>query len=300
MDAEPEIVETVPESDAESVEAIFATRFPTEESQETTPETEDAPEDDPELDDDGEPEVPEPAPTEPERYTFRGQELTAEQVEALLALDNQLKSDPKFVEHVGTYFNPPAPPTTPQASGPPTDPELDEYLANPAFKKLYDINRAAMEEIERLKADQSTVTQDLAARRRQENEGYVNAAVATFKDQFSVSPDELTKVRDAAAKMELVPVLMRGIDPITGQQFAPDPVSCIRRAMEIAYWQIPELRDREIQKQIEAKAKTTTRRKTSSALSGSGGSAPRQTAPPKNEAERRQAMIAEISQRVSG
>lgn len=230
-----------------------------------------------------------PSSQDGELIEFRGKKLTPEQVETLLALDEQLRTDPKFVEHVGKYWeqetNPPAP--TPSTPTTPVIPE--EYLQNPAFKTLYDLVEQQKQELERLRGGYSTIEQEIAARRRAENEAYVNTATQQFRSQYdSLTEEEFKNLRELAGKMEVLPAFMKqGMDPVTA----------ITKTLEYAYWSIPEFRDREIQKQAAATTQTQTRRKKATALSGSGGSASRQPAPPKNETERRQAMIAEIAGR---
>lgn len=89
---------------------------------------------------------------------------------------------------------------------------------------------------------------------------------------------------------------MNGIDPRTGLPVTnPNPIEAVTVAMEMAMWALPEFRTKAIKDEVKTARSDRVRKGKLTAISGNSGSASRSTPAPKNEAERRAAMIAEVA-----
>jgi hypothetical protein len=234
-----------------------------------------------------------------------------ERLKKLAAFDKELASDPALVEYLRNYNSsqnqnqaqePPTPVTLP--------PDID--LDDPTVAYLYQLQlqnqslineyRSRLDEVSRFVQHN---TNEIQVRRQMEVEALVRRGSESFKQQHNLTDEELSRVKDVAGKLQVVNVLSTGFDPITGAQVSTDPLTILDRALEIAYWQIPELRNRQISSVIEETVQTKKasdkRKKKLAAISGSSGSAPRSdSSAPKTEAERRQRMIAEVASAMTG
>lgn len=226
-----------------------------------------------------------------------GLRIDREQAQVYAEFERFLLENPQVAEAISNAVNAqraPAAPTaeqTPQSPAPSAPPEgLD--LDDPAVRILW-------EELQ----SQRAATQQVLARHEQQlnnqnqatTESLINRASLEFQKAHSLSNDEMTKVKDAAGRLQVLPSLMQPLDPFTGQPRRVDPMQAIEKAFDIAYWQMPELRDREMQR-VTKQAREDRKRKTKlSALGGSSGSTPRSVNVPNDPKARREAMIAEIA-----
>lgn len=225
-------------------------------------------------------------------------EISAEDAEQLVQLQELLSSDPNFQQHLYRYFAPPA--TEPVATEPattPADPATPpwqvpaEYLDNPAFKALYDINAQQWELINNLKSSLGTIAEQNAAVQRKELEATANNVASSFASDFKLSDTELADLRTRAAKLNVVPNF------INEGASAQD---AFRQALELAYWSTPEYRSRDLADHIEAASEAKKKKARAASISGSAGSAPRTAPKPKTEQEKRAAMIDELAGKWSG
>jgi hypothetical protein len=119
----------------------------------------------------------------------------------------------------------------------------------------------------------------------------------SFAQQHSLSPDEVSRIRLAAGRMNVLDSLMSGIDPITGAPSKPDILTAVERSLEIAMYADPSFRSKVFQQEVKANRATMQKRKKLAGIGGNSGSAPRSTPPPENP---HQAMLAEVASMFSG
>lgn len=126
----------------------------------------------------------------------------------------------------------------------------------------------------------------------------IDAGIASFVEAKSLTPQDRDVLVNAAVQMQILPTLQR--------KHGGNAQSAMTEALEIAYWQTPEFRDRAIQQQlVEAQAQhtdTTTRKGRAAALSGQGASIPRvvPAAVPATKAQRTTAMVADLAEHMNG
>lgn len=300
----------------EALEAAFGSKFDsttptTPLSPDITDEVEDEPVDetvDPDateddVDDDGHVPTPEELDNEPDTITptespasirIGDTELSETDARNLLELQELIASDPNFQQHLYAYFAPKgdeqAPNTAPAPTADPAAPPWqvdEEYLANPAFKSLYDINLKQWEVIQNLRTTVETFNEQAATIQRRELEATAENVVSSFKEEFKLSDEEIRDLRVRAARTGIVNNL---IAQGTSTQDA------FKQALEMAYWATPEFRSRDLSQHMEAQAEVKKKKARAASVSGSAGSAPRTAPKPKTEQERREAMAAELAQ----
>ncbi len=172
--------------------------------------------------------------------------------------------------------------------------ELDEFT-DPAVKTLYEKLQQQEQELAQLRESTTGISDYVSVQQQQTAESLMNRATTSFKDQHSLSDDEMSRLTEITARLNILPSLMSPVDPISGQPRKVDPLAAIEEALNTAYWQIPEFRDRAISQEIEANNRDRQRKQKLSSLQGSSGSVPREQPVPTTEHERRQAMIAEVA-----
>jgi hypothetical protein len=276
-----------------------------EEEVEGEPEVEEEDEEEDGGDDDGEdesepPVAPEAAPqtdddvieVEPGVTLTRGQAKSYKQFEAILSGDPELY---KLLEE--RIHNPPAgaPSTHAPAGGAPALPEIDESdLEDPTIKALYD---AAQQQRESLAAAEQRIRElsDVTFNREAEEVTHIlNVKKEEFATTHHLTPDEMDRVAAVAGRLNVVPGLLQGIDPLTGATAPRDRGQAFARAFEIAYYFDPTFREREIETAVADRAKSTRRKQKLAGISGSSGSVPKGV-PIVNAQDRRAAMIAEVA-----
>lgn len=109
-----------------------------------------------------------------------------------------------------------------------------------------------------------------------------------FAKRMGLTDEELEKVSQVAAAIGSLPHFV---------QAAGDMITGVEQALENAFWTIPEMREKAISQMLSSPDLARQRRAAS--ISGSGGSAPRQS-PPTTPEDRRKAMIDEITQALRG
>lgn len=281
-----------------------------DESEPSDPEEGDEPDED-----DGEPEgepepgegEPEPAETpaaalqdadlievEPGVVISRAQAKSYKQFEAILAGDAELQNLIRDrIENQGPAagVQPPVP-ATPAA---PPLPELsEEDLEDPTIRALYDAAKAQEERYAQQEQQIRALTDVTVTRENEEIQHLVNVQKQAFQTTHSLTPDEMSQVEQVALRLNVIPGLMSGVDPVTGQVIPRDRSAAITRAYEIAYNWLPEFRDRAIEAAVLERAKSTKRKQKLAGISGSSGSVPKNT-PIRNATDRRNAMIAEVA-----
>lgn len=122
-----------------------------------------------------------------------------------------------------------------------------------------------------------------------------NQARTSYQQENNLSDSEMAKVYELAGALQVLPALMQPVDPVTGLPRPVDPLAAMKQSFDIARWQIPELREREVQTLAESRSTESKRKKKLSSLGGSGGTAPKTKPEPTTEAGRRAAMIEQVA-----
>lgn len=214
----------------------------------------------------------------------------AARVEAALSAD----------ESAGGVVAAPSPAGSPPAAASLATPPEGLDLDDPQIKALWDQHVATLNTIERLESNVQHLDQYVQHSQIETTQSLLNTARASYQSANNLSDTEMQTVYDVAGRLQVLPALLSPTDPITGVPREVDPLSAMQEAFDLARWNIPELREREMKlKADEAKADTKRKQKLSS-LGGSSGSVPKTTPEPKNAQERRAAMIAEVAAMYNG
>ena len=197
---------------------------------------------------------------------------------------------------------PPAPSPQPAA----LPPELQAYADDPAIQALWLRSQALESTVNgKLAEVQSQVqAQQQAWQERQQTEisSLVARARDSFAQQYSLDPPTMERLVGIAAGLEVLPALSKGFNPSTGAWEEPDTMTAVERALEIAYWQDPQLREAYTHEQAQRAQADSRRKQLAGAVSGSSGSAPRTPAPqvPSSPEGRLHAATQEVGQMLRG
>jgi hypothetical protein len=267
----------------------------------------------------GEPPAPPPSPTEvPDAITVGDQVFTREQLEAFARFRSDLDRDARLQELLTAYYTgqlpqpaaPAAPPvpTAPSAYVPSAQaPPLGQLLSfteddDPRFVQLMQVVQAQQQQIAQLAQATENVAQSNVARSNADMQALVDRAANSFKEQHSLTDEEIQRLRLSASRMNSMESLMRGFDPITGAPQRPDILAATDRALEIAYYADPQLRQRMIDEAIAANRERNRHRQKLAGVGGSSGSVSRtpQEAPRPGSQASHNAMVEEVGQMLSG
>jgi len=134
--------------------------------------------------------------------------------------------------------------------------------------------------------------------------------MSEFQASHRLDDDTMGSIMRTVVQSGLANTYMRGVDPITGDSTtdprtgSPDPYQAIMRAMDVAYFMVPETRQVEIDRGVAARvdraAKDATRKQKLAGVSGAAGSVPRQTSVPAEPRDRYDAMVEEMRQMQAG
>lgn len=232
-----------------------------------------------------------PASTPPELIEVRpGEYMTREAISAALA---SRAGGTGEAESTVPPVASPAPADVPL----PTIPQelLDDPELGP-FARVLQQQQSALDE----QRKQLAFVSDIAVARAQEElQSRVTAGIHQFRDDKTLSDDELAEVNRVAANLNVMPSLASGIDPITGETVPRDPQRAAYRALEIAYWQMPKYREQEVQRATAARAKDSRRKQKLAGVSGGSGSVPRTTSVPTDRRGRELAAVSELREMMS-
>lgn len=238
--------------------------------------------------------------------------FTADELTAFHTFQERLRNDDTLRNIVTNWDQvksqlsspPPGPGVVPsQPPAPPSPPEeLD--LDDPAIKYFYEQNQALLKELETLKGVTSTV----ADQNRAQVESQVNALIergrVAFRDKYKLSDQDATEILNLAGHTNAALSYMQGIDPRTGQPVPPehrgDAIQATMIAMEMSMWANDNIRTKVVKDQIAQDRKDRIKKSKLHALSGNSGSAPRTSSQPKNDSERRAAMLDEVRNYMNG
>lgn len=299
---EEELSKAISESDDEDLsdfEKLIQDRFGNGEDEASGPS--DAPPDGGE----GEPATPPPPEPEPpsepppeDVWEFDGGlTLDKETARSLAEFNAFLNANPDVAEAIRESVQAKYQPQQP--TQPPPEPELEHLdLDDPNVKFLYENYQKqqndlaqAMDVIRRHELQLTTQTEATAT-------SIVERAVTSFKQEHQLDDESMQQVRQIAGQMNIVESVFAPEDPITGVARRVDPLTAIEKALDIAYWSIPEYRDREINRQLEANRQDQEKKRKLSSLGGSSGSVPREQQTPTTKEEIHAAMIREVAQHM--
>lgn len=262
------------------------------------------------------PATPSAPPIPPADYVeFEGQQIPASQLRALLDWQQNFANDPDLQAIVtGHLVGRSAPveggaPTTPVAGvGTPATPAAGQLvppddldLDDPAIAAIWNIVKTQHDQIQQLSSGVQSTYEAHMATTRQNSQAVYRQAAEHFRDSHELDDNDINILGQVAGRLGVLPSLMQGIDPLTGVAVRPDPLAAVERALEIAYFTVPEYRGREFQRSVKQQQADATRKKNLAAVAGSAGSTARTQTPPRpGTPEARQAMVAEVGQMMTG
>jgi hypothetical protein len=215
-----------------------------------------------------------PTPVPPGMVDFEGKLLPVEEVRALLALSDRLKEDPEAAKRIAEAAKGPVATDTP--------PALPSFI-DPTDTTAVGLYR----EVEGLKAAEAR--REAQSRTNAESVRRANvvdsfrSAVSNFKAAHpNLTDEDVAKVADATGRMNIIEGLERHEGSLT---------AAFERGMEMTMWGTPELRSLAAADNADKVSdKNKVRKQKSSALSGSGGSVPRNSPTKKTPSTREELM----------
>lgn len=283
------------------------------------------------------PQAPQPEPQQPSQPVAEPQEemvtvgiddqgqpitLPLSRVRGYYQFDEDFQNDPGLRQAVLNYYadrgigagapteqgtgrqtlpvGPVQPSPTPFPADPQVQPQQELDLDDPNVRYLLEQQQALSQQIQMLASGVQETQQQQQARAQAENDSMIRRAMTSFKEQRGLTDEQMESVRISAARLNVLPGLMQGVDPITGAPSKPDPLTALDRAFEIAYMMTPEHRQREFGREIQRRVEDSRRKQKLAGISGSSGSVPRTQPAPTTPQGRRAAMIDEIRQMQNG
>jgi hypothetical protein len=245
---------------------------------------------------------PQPSPTSDEWSWDDGYKLTKSQARSYAELEAFLYANPAKAEALANFLNGVPDDTTPSgivetpagdAKGP-VQISIDD-ITDPEVRVVYEQFQAQQAELERLREEVTGTAGYISTQQEQTAQSLMTRATTSFQKEHNLTEDEMGNVANVAARLQVLPALMSPVDPMTGQARRVDPLAAIEEALSVAYWQIPEFRERAISSEIDNTAKDKARRQKLSSLQGSSGSVPREQPIADTPQGRREQMIAEVA-----
>jgi hypothetical protein len=241
----------------------------------------------------------------PEFFDFgEDGKLTQAEIRNLVAFQNFIRSNPDVADGIAklvTGADPSAPVANPTASPIVTSPEgLD--LEDPSVKALWEEHLALRTDLDRLRPMVESSTKALNVQQAEQAQSFIVRAQTAFAKEHDLTPEDVSRVQDVAARMNILPALMAPIDPVTGLPRKVDPLEALESSFKTAYAMMPEFETRRLAKIALRDQASKQKQKKLSSLAGSSGSVPKSNAQrePKNANERRNAMIAEVAASMFG
>lgn len=248
-----------------------------------------------------EPAIPEPSPETADFLEIDGTQYPRSQIEAAAQFQRQLVNDPQLQRLITDYLTgatvQPQPEPQPQPTGPPEDLDMDD----PQMRAIYTLIQQQSEQINQLSQGLRVTHDQSVASQKQQVDSQWRVASTAFGKDHGLDDQEVDHLGSIAARLNVLPSLMQGIDPVTGAPSSPDPIRAFQRALEIAMYQVPEYRDREFRRSVTTMQEEAQKRKLLGAVGGSSGSVARTTTPPKpGSPESRKALLAEVGAMLEG
>jgi len=232
------------------------------------------------------PDTPPPTPTDP-LTALLTERLADEQFRNSL-LQLLLGPAPSQAPGVGA-----APPTPPLAPTPDFPTITEDDLENPAVRASLLILNQQREQISNLEKQFADTQRQATERNAADLARVAESAVHAFQTAHNL-PDDLTqKIRAAAGPMTFA------ASQATNSQ---DPFTVMDKALELAYWTVPEARKFEFERQSDARTRAMSRRQKLGGVGGNSGSASRTPPPPDLDTSegRFDAAVAEVTAAMFG
>lgn len=193
------------------------------------------------------------------------------------------------------------PQPTPPFGQPSAIPQLSaEDLQDPTIAALYGMLQQQSQQIQSVSQAAMVAQQVAIERAQQEQAATVQRVAMEYQQQNNLTAEQMQQVYGIAGRLNVLPSLFEGIDPITNLPCPRDPAYAVKRTFDIAAAQVPELQQRQIVAQQQRQEQDAEHQRKLSALSGSSGSAPRTTPAPRNAQERAAALNGEVSAMLNG
>ena len=243
--------------------------------------------------------VPDTQQQAPSDYVLLGdQRIPRARVEAYLAFDQRLQSDPELAKLLSDYVQGGGQPPSQQQAPAQPDPLStlpEEYRDDPAILAVVQLMQQQMvpltEQVQRLQAITQQQYDDLAVRNQRDLTAAVDRSIAQFQAAKKLTGEEVTELRKIAADMNVADGLFNKYQ---------DAHVATEKALELAYYSTEKFRQREFQVSQQAQQQATRRKQNLNALGGTSGSSPRTTPAPVSAEARRQAMLAEVGSMFQG
>lgn len=251
---------------------------------------------------------PAPVSTAPESpydiIEFNGVKLTRQQANGLLSVYEWAVQNPDRAQVVDAYMRgeidlsqpqPTAQPTQPGVQSPtgaPVDPYagLDPALAE-KIKAIETVTKYNAEELQQREAERLRAQQ-------QEHEALASTILGEFQQRYSLTDAQREVIAQQTAQAQIIPGLM---------QQHRDFRAALNSALEMTFWNNPEFRAAELNRQaaaIAAQQEKQTKQSNLHGARGGVGSAPKaidaSRPVPRDKDERNKAMAADIAQALSG
>lgn len=230
-----------------------------------------------------------------------GRVIPRAQLEAFAQFDDLVRSNPELGKRISELLqggvDGPLTPQGPQSSTPPALPELDPvYLDDPAIKSLYDFAQSTSDRLAQYDQRLSSLDNVVNIQVEAENNAIIERVTTSFQEKYNLNSTEIKSVSDLAGSLNILPGLLNGKDPQSGLPVNRDRSAAVERALEIAYWQHPDLREKEYSRRLDQRVADAKRKQKLAGVSGSSGSVPRSQPVPTNPQDMQRAAVRELAE----
>ena len=267
------------------------------------------------------PSVPPAAVAPRDLVSIAGRDYDRAQLEAWAQFDSIVGTDADLrnliQEHLQRRSQGQQPASLPYTDDPlsptglPHLPELPPHYADDeTIRGLYDVVRAQQDILDRTVRESRQALNTASSQAQRTYVDITKGAMSEFASSRKLDEPTMNSIMKTVVQSGLANTYMRGMDPITGENTNdprtgnPDPYQAIMRAMDVAYYMVPETRqaeiDRGIQERVTRAQKDATRRQKLAGVSGAAGSVPRQQQLPTEPRDRYDAMVEEMRQMQAG
>jgi hypothetical protein len=237
-------------------------------------------------------------PPSPDTWEFDdGISINKEVAESYARFDAFLQANPQIADIIKQSVEQ-AQATPAQVPPEPAPIPEDIDLDNPTVKFLFDQYNStktqldqALQLIQRHDVQLNTQTNATA-------ESTVNRVCESFQKEKGLTDEEVMRIRHIASNLNVMEPYMETTDPITGAPKKPDPLGAVEHALDLAYWSIPEFREKEIERRLKLNRENAEKQRKLSSLGGSSGSTPREQPTPQTKEEMQAAMIREVADMI--
>lgn len=174
-----------------------------------------------------------------------------------------------------------------------------ELLDDPELAPFVNIIRGQQATLDQQQAAITTLHDITVNREMEAIQSRVAAGITRFKTEKSLDDEAVHKINMVAANLQIMPSLASGTDPLTGQTIPRDPEQAAYRALEIAFWQMPEYREAAIQQEAVNRAKDSKRKQRLAGVSSGNGSVARTRTVPTDRRGRELAAVADLREMMN-